>query len=581
CAALGERLPSEAELQTLFTTYTRANAVGEDSKEDIRHTYGWHGGGHVYWSTRAPDENRHSYVYLPTDGHSAGNSNTNRYMFACATAGQTEGLPTVTGVSIPDPSPGVPVTVAYTYNGNATIPDRSKFQWYTATSANGSGKVLISGATEKSYTPAVGDAGKWLVVEVTPASYDTVVGTPVTAISEQPVPVDMIGPVTIEKPTASRPSFQANYTFIEGTEAGSTYQWYWKGSAVAGATSKTFAFPSLTIPSATAAEELRVEVTPKSSTGQSGIKKSGTLGLRSSIAWNAPLGQSTWYDMAKACANQSNGNKRPGTVTELQTLVSELGNMQAYGVNVSSAYWTGTRGSQTGISYDDHSIVTLSNGVRDKTQDTNASVRGLCVAGSVSAPPLGGLKANGYTHPLNSGFPSTGFAGAQFAITGLESLAFVHTYRSLTPSVVKVVPLVNNVSFELLAKGNGSIEVYNGAGGNPALVSFNVNKWFREGGTRDSVWAAAGACGGSSTSILPTLAELTPAGYNQTPSSRRAGSLWGEWGDMSKFGWKFRGDSWYWTGQQGGTYYYDVSLASGKALSEPGGVDLNSVCISR
>ncbi|MDA8486961.1 hypothetical protein NNO07_28270, partial [Pseudomonas resinovorans] len=26
CAALGERLPSEAELQTLFTTYTRANA---------------------------------------------------------------------------------------------------------------------------------------------------------------------------------------------------------------------------------------------------------------------------------------------------------------------------------------------------------------------------------------------------------------------------------------------------------------------------------------------------------------------------------------------------------------------------
>ncbi|MDA8486887.1 hypothetical protein NNO07_27865, partial [Pseudomonas resinovorans] len=98
---------------------------------------------------------------------------------------QTEGLPTVTGVSIPDPSPGVPVTVAYTYNGNATIPDRSKFQWYTATSANGSGKVLIAGATDKTYTPAASDAGKYLVVEVTPASYDTVVGTPVTAVSAQ------------------------------------------------------------------------------------------------------------------------------------------------------------------------------------------------------------------------------------------------------------------------------------------------------------------------------------------------------------------------------------------------------------
>ncbi|MDA8486873.1 hypothetical protein NNO07_27770, partial [Pseudomonas resinovorans] len=112
-------------------------------------------------------------------------------------------LPTVTGVSIPDPSPGVPVTVAYTYNGNATIPDRSKFQWYTATAADGSGKVLIAGATDKTYTSSASDAGKYLVAEVTPASYDTVVGTPVTAVSSSSV-------APVEQPFPTGTTLEAN-----------------------------------------------------------------------------------------------------------------------------------------------------------------------------------------------------------------------------------------------------------------------------------------------------------------------------------------------------------------------------------
>jgi hypothetical protein len=37
------------------------------------------------------------------------------------------------------------------------------------------------------YTPVVADAGKWLIVDVTPASYDTVVGTVVSDTSDAAV----------------------------------------------------------------------------------------------------------------------------------------------------------------------------------------------------------------------------------------------------------------------------------------------------------------------------------------------------------------------------------------------------------
>lgn len=43
------------------------------------------------------------------------------------------------------------------------------------------GKVIATGAgaETKMYTPVAADGGKFLGIEITPASYDTVVGTPV------------------------------------------------------------------------------------------------------------------------------------------------------------------------------------------------------------------------------------------------------------------------------------------------------------------------------------------------------------------------------------------------------------------
>jgi hypothetical protein len=190
CAGLNLRLPSVDDLQALFTTYTRSNVVGEHNANDMNQTYGWSGGEGLTWTTgyMAPV---HMYVFLGTTGvggkYEAG-ADRGPYQVACAKFGTPELLPSVTAVSVPAATVGTPVTAVYTYNGNATIPDRSRFQWYTATAGNGTtGKTAINGATTKTYTPVAADSGKWLVIEITPASYDTVVGTPVTEVSAQPV----------------------------------------------------------------------------------------------------------------------------------------------------------------------------------------------------------------------------------------------------------------------------------------------------------------------------------------------------------------------------------------------------------
>jgi hypothetical protein len=154
CANQGERLPTVAELQTLFTTYTRTNAVGEDSQGDIAHTYRGGETGGVRWANTGSDVS-HDYVNIQPDGRCSSNANSSNQPIVCITTGAGEGLPTVTAVSIPNATVSTPVTVKYTFVSNATIPDdRSCFQWHTATTANGAtGKTLIAGATTNTYTP--------------------------------------------------------------------------------------------------------------------------------------------------------------------------------------------------------------------------------------------------------------------------------------------------------------------------------------------------------------------------------------------------------------------------------------------
>jgi hypothetical protein len=279
CAGQSKRLPTASELQALFTTYTRSNAVGTDGGGDLNRTYGWQGGD-VYWSSQG-DEARHSYVYIMTNGGQATNVNSNTYRFACANTGTPELLPTVTAASIPAATVGVPVTAVYTYNGNSTIPDRSRFQWSTATASNGTtGKTPIYGATAASYTPVAADGGKWLVFEIIPASYDTVVGTPFVTVGSAPVSkLPTITDVSISGYDAwGTPqiggTLKGEYTFNAngGSADGSTYRWL-NGSR--SSTDRTYILTKDDV-----GKTLTFEVTAKSTTGAQGNVQSANANKR-------------------------------------------------------------------------------------------------------------------------------------------------------------------------------------------------------------------------------------------------------------------------------------------------------------
>jgi hypothetical protein len=569
CAGQGARLPSIGELQILFTTYTRANAAGVSSEDDLNRTYGW--AKNVYWTTSG-DGSRHTYLYIHEDGRSSTNNNEGSYGFACAKTGTPELLPSVTAASVPAAAVGTPVTAVYTYKGNATIPDRSRFQWYTATASNGTtGKTAIAGATAASYTPVAADANKWLVVEITPASYDTVVGVPVTAVGTPAVSNITLTGLAIEMPKADRGSFQVNYTFTGGTEAGTTYQWYWKGAAVSGATAKTFTFPSLTIPSATVAEELKVEVTPRTSTVV-GALAATTRALKSSIAWSAPLGQGTWYDMARTCANQSNGNKRPGTTAELQSLVTSLGHMGAYGVATGNSYWTGTKGGAQGT----HQIVQLANGaMSNSVSDSGTGERGLCVAGTAAAPPsLGNADVNGHSFANNLGFPWTGFEGANFGFSGVRS-SQNWTHRSTDTSKF-TVDQDTGASIRLKAKGSAIYEVYNVAGGHPTTYNINIRYWFYNKNFKGNRTNARSKCQAGTN--LPWYQHLTASKTNSA-GPRAVGSLQSEWGNMGSFGWTIN-NGYYWTDSDyGASNAYIVRLDTGALSNNAESTTQNTVCM--
>ncbi|MNG05941.1 hypothetical protein D3C84_891580 [compost metagenome] len=74
CTALGLRLPTLAELQATFVTYTRANAVGESSHMDIVNTYDWPAS--ALWTNSPAAGSQNEFIYLHEDGRSMYYSST-------------------------------------------------------------------------------------------------------------------------------------------------------------------------------------------------------------------------------------------------------------------------------------------------------------------------------------------------------------------------------------------------------------------------------------------------------------------------------------------------------------------------
>ncbi|HHA2072112.1 TPA: hypothetical protein ACOEAL_004511, partial [Enterobacter ludwigii] len=538
CANRNERLMSLSELQDLYINYTRAtSAPAAENNSDLNQTYGV-GLSTVAWSTQGGDTN-HSYAYIQSNGSTASNLNSNTYEVVCAKFGPPELLPSVSIIDITGSGiPGQTLEARYIYRGNTTIPDLSTFEWFRNDTNNTDGRMPIVGATGKTYTLTSEDGGKYISVDITPASYDTVKGIKVTATkNEQILGQELISDVTILKPSQGRPFFEVNYTYNSDAapEEGTSYQWYWKGEKIVGnkGTGKTFAFASETYPSSTQTEELRVEIIPRSSSGMVGLPKTGTLGLRSPIKWYISGRAPTWYEASKFCATTNlDGRNRPATLSELQSIVTDLGNIRAYGFqnygSVSYGAWTGT--STSGLA---HNKVNLENGtaVSDSNDSTGTE---FCVAGSVVSPTPD-LVVNGYYHAFNSGFPSTGFNGAKFVIND----GYIDVVSS-NPSVVEATP---NGDVTLKGKGSATLEVWDAAGGVPSILVINPTKWFKDANMARDLVQAARACGDKyyngqgNSAYLPTLDTLTPAKPGQSNPSRGIGTLWGEWGDLNKLGW--------------------------------------------
>lgn len=397
CAGLNARLPTAAELKALFVTYTRANAVGESSSGDIVNTYGW--ANQVHWANTGSDT-QHDYVYLQDDGRQSSSGNETTYAFACAKFGTPELLPRVTGASIPAAAVGVgtPVTAAYTYNGNATIPDRSRFQWYTATASNGTtGKTAISGATAVSYTPVGADQGKWLVVEITPASYSNVVGTPVTAVATAIVTgsAPVATNVTVSGTYAAGQTLTASYHYSDADgelEGASTFKWFLGCNGdgycteAPGATSQTY-----TIKPGDMGGHISFGVTPKSSSGtptngneaRSTPVMAGKVEIRRFTTPEAGVYRDKWA-AESYCQGLGNGARLP-TVAELLSLFrtvtsggtnTEMCSIYGWplykhcGGHTSGNAYDSYRASDTSSSGSNYMVV-MTNGFNQPTGNTN------------------------------------------------------------------------------------------------------------------------------------------------------------------------------------------------------------------
>jgi len=146
------------------------------------------------------------------------------------------------------------LTATYTYiQYNGIAEGSSRYQWYSANDASGTGQAALSGATTSTYTVAAPVVGKFVAVGVTPVTSAGIAG------------VQTLSPW---KPTNTAPSFTSltnstvslmqgsiatatsTYADADGDAAGTpTYQWYsftdaaGNGkAAIAGANASTYTF---------------------------------------------------------------------------------------------------------------------------------------------------------------------------------------------------------------------------------------------------------------------------------------------------------------------------------------------------
>lgn len=160
-------------------------------------------------------------------------------------------------------------------------------------------------------------------------------------------------------------------------------------------------------------------------------------------------------------------------------------------------------------------------------------------ANSVVAPYIRGLKTKArtdfqsisWTHDEKDGFPSTGYAGAEFQMlidNGTGTLINnLYTWQSSDTTEMSV-DANGNVTLIKAPSGELSVTATPGAAGTALTYRFRVQDWFFDYGgnahfQQVNSWANSYVCGTG----LATQRQLVGNANYQTPS---IGSLFGEWG---------------------------------------------------
>ncbi|TNL00637.1 invasin, partial [Kosakonia cowanii] len=188
------------------------------------------------------------------------------------------------------------------------------------------------------------------------------------------------------------------------------------------------------------------------------------------------------------------------------------------------------------------------------------------------------ISVNGHTFRPDEGFPTTGFKGAEFTLrlasdNGGSTSASDYTWTADAPWVS-----VTDGVVRFTGKGTGNKVTITGTpksrSGTAVTYSFMLKGWFINNGSVSMKWTDADAYCRRSGLSLPTVAQMTNNTWRQlsddfTPQKRAIGSLWSEWGDLTKYSGagfsKHSWYAWYWSSEQVkiGYDHYVVYLDSG------------------
>ncbi|RXJ08876.1 Ig-like domain-containing protein, partial [Lelliottia nimipressuralis] len=165
--------------------------------------------------------------------------------------------------------------------------------------------------------------------------------------------------------------------------------------------------------------------------------------------------------------------------------------------------------------------------VKEGIYSVTATVNSASASKNVTFVKLKDIAVNGYNFPLDSGFPKTGFTGAQFAIELTHGKTSDYEWTSDTPWIsVKegVVSFINKGD-----KQKVSIVASPKKGEGKLIFTYALENWFVHNYANKMLWGDAyNYCSSIAATTLPERRQLS----NGLDVRGVLGSLWSEWGDV-------------------------------------------------